>query len=82
MVKIRKDRRCWGCYKSFPAGTLMHKTTHFEDGKPCHFYTCQPCENWIDSNTQDWERADWESLLPGDIGNARLEKFLAKATAP
>lgn len=71
VVKTRKPHRCWGCCKTLPKGTLMHKETRFEDGSPNHFYTCQPCEDWIKTNTQDWDTGDWESLLHGDIGGYR-----------
>lgn len=53
----------------------MLKETHFGDTGPAHYYTCQPCQEWIDLNTQDWDPGDWESLLHGDIGGYRKSNF-------
>lgn len=41
-VKIRKPRKCYGCLRTFEAGTTMeYLASTYEDG----FWTCYHCES-------------------------------------
>lgn len=68
LVTTRKPHRCWGCWHMFPAGNEMTHLTTFAPEGIGHDYTCQHCQGWIDANTDNWDQADWESMLPGEIG--------------
>jgi hypothetical protein len=68
VVKTRKIHTCWGCWTQFPVGEQMHCQVVADGGEVATHYTCHHCQAWLDDNAQDWDAADWESLIGGSIG--------------
>lgn len=42
-VKVRKPRRCWGCTKLFPVGTVLEKVNTADGGEVHSAYWCKSC---------------------------------------
>ena len=43
-VKIRKDRKCFSCYRKFPKGTTMNYWVSIYEGDFCAVYCCLTCK--------------------------------------
>ena len=48
-VKTRKEHRCWGCMRKFPAGVEMQAVTSADAGTVSTSYWCADCENFLDT---------------------------------
>lgn len=44
IVKIRKQQKCFSCYRKFPVGTEMERGTFVEDG----IYTLHTCKTCLE----------------------------------
>lgn len=64
-VKIRKERKCFGCLRKYPVGTVMHHSTEVDDYL-FHVYLCQECMTYLDT-LPTYERA--EGFCEGELLN-------------
>lgn len=68
-VCIRKERRCWGCNRRYPKGSLMNDITT-KDNKIDHTYWCEVCDDFLKTLTYDegfslgdmWEYPNYKSF--------------------
>jgi hypothetical protein len=63
MVKIRKERQCFGCEQRFPAGTTLERTAEAEDGTINNFYLCPTCRDYLREHLRGATRFNWNGLL-------------------
>ena len=73
-VKARKPHRCFGCGKTYPAGTLMISAAYADGGQAYGCYWCETCREYMQENfaygdevTQEGEifdndREGWEEI--------------------
>ena len=77
-VKIRKDRRCWGCKRVYAKGTEMKTVTCVDGGEINKAYWCNECVEFM--NTLDyWEKED--GFAEGDLLNYEEYNNRIKAAA-
>ena len=56
IVKIRKEQRCYSCYRKFPKDTLLKSWTAVYEGQIGSGYTCPVCEKIMSlSNDSEFE---------------------------
>lgn len=48
LVKTRTEHQCWGCAKTFPAGSTMWSVAGINDGDFYHCYWCETCTKVLD----------------------------------
>lgn len=80
MVTVRKDRQCFGCLQSFPAGTQMRYWSGIYEGGFNSGYTCQTCEEITGLCKDDYddgypEGDVAEMLQPGETTQQLLERL-------
>ena len=46
-VITRKEHRCWGCMRTFPAKTIMEVSVCVDAGELLRTYTCKDCSDFI-----------------------------------
>ena len=46
LVKLRKDRKCWGCARKFPIGANLMRANK-ESGEITTAYFCAVCSEWF-----------------------------------
>ena len=64
-AKTRKTHQCYGCQRSFPAGSKMRCFNAVsQDNEIYSLYFCEKC----DEHSKDWSDEDWEVTRKGDIG--------------
>lgn len=64
VVQTRKAHNCWGCWHTFPKGSILMSQAVAGDGEVQTVYSCQDCYHTI------LEQPDLltEEMLPGEIG--------------
>jgi hypothetical protein len=77
-VKTRKEHRCWGCMRKFPAGVEMQATTCADQGTVSTAYWCDDCSEFLDTLPM-WEKEDWFGY--GDLLNYEEYRDKIKAAA-
>jgi len=55
-VKIRKEQICTFCYRKFPKGTVMRFQVNVFDGRMCSCYSCNVCDEILNSGKIEPER--------------------------
>ncbi len=77
-VKTRKEHRCWGCMRKFPAGVEMQATTCADQGTVSTAYWCDDCSEFLDTLPM-WEKEDGFGY--GDLLNYEEYRDKIKAAA-
>lgn len=54
-VKIRKEHRCFSCFRKFTIGTIMDKWTWLIDSTWNSGYTCKTCQDIHDIHRDDFD---------------------------
>jgi hypothetical protein len=53
-VKTRKPHNCWGCCKEIPVGSIVSRTTTFDNGTAMTAYWCPVCDAVMVIVGDDW----------------------------
>ena len=69
MVKTRKDHKCQGCMKNFPAGKQMRYIVNIWEGHFHYFYLCHKCDTCM----RDIDDLDQDGFQPGEIPNYAID---------
>lgn len=77
-VKIRKAHNCWGCARSFPAGTEMEVQTQAEHT----IYSTYWCDCCIEYMGQDQSLYDDGIEYGGLLNNPEYEQRLKEYESP
>lgn len=67
VVKIKKERSCYGCQVKYEHGTYMNKSVAVDDGDISSTYWCLPCEEFM---RDKWGEAD-DGIGEGDCWEYR-----------
>lgn len=62
-VKIRKPHKCWGCLRTFPAGTMMDYVVGVDGGEMYSVYWCDICQTVMSKMNFD----DGDGIGAGDL---------------
>jgi len=78
MVKIRKERQCFGCEQRFPAGTMLERTAEAEDGTINNFYLCPTCRDYLREHGGDIDDGcyGWGCVNEHKAGVAEHEEWM------
>lgn len=68
LVKTRKPHKCFGCDRTFPAGTIMELSTVADDTEFFSSYLCDTCQEIA----RDFE--DGEEFCSGNLRDEALER--------
>lgn len=69
-VKTRKEHKCFGCGKKFPAGRLLNYSTGIFEGSFYSNYLCNACDKEAHSSRDYFEYG----FCGGDLREGRVEK--------
>lgn len=65
-VKIKKDRRCWGCLRIYKKGAEMETVTCVDAGEINKAYWCTDCIDFMNT-LEYWGKED--GFAEGDLLN-------------
>jgi hypothetical protein len=71
LVKLRKDRRCWGCNDPYYEGMYLLALTQASEGTVFTTYWCETC-------TAYWRKymQDSDGIMQGDLaGEQHYQEF-------
>jgi hypothetical protein len=71
LVKTRTEHQCWGCAKTFPAGSTMWSVAGI-DGDFYRCYWCETCTKVLDG-LEYWQKEDGFAM--GDIIESYKEEY-------
>jgi len=75
-VKTRKPHRCFGCAKTYPAGSFLRYSSGVGEDGIWSTYFCSVCrEIWDQIHTLD--RFAYESILEGDLFAESPDEWLS-----
>jgi len=80
-LTTRKEHQCFGCYRKFPKGTVMHYQKNVHEGEIYNLHTCLTCRELLDFHFYDdtyeqgyaWEDKNSDERTVG----MTMEEFLA-----
>lgn len=77
-VKIRKERRCYSCWRKFQAGTIMRYWAGVYDGDFGAVYSCQTCQAIMLRQEPDEEGGYPEFFVANQLNPGQTPEDLLK----
>ena len=65
-VKTRKPHKCWGCYKTYPAGTEMVSAAYADGGSVHGCYWCETCVEYMNRYFEQGDECVRGDIYAGD----------------
>ena len=78
IVITRKNHRCWGCLRSFPAGTQMESQTNVNEDGVYTVYTCSTCVAFIKQITPENQESEYPEGFCVEDSRDGYEAFRAQ----
>ena len=78
--KIRKERRCFGCLRMFPVGSVMKYVSGIFDGDVCGTYHCPTCNKHLNYFRNTFENEIDEGWMRDEMNGSKetVEEFSFK----